>query len=790
MQAVINLSREGTKLRPLSCIRPAGGLTLGGKTLIKRLIEKLKDHKITDIVIVTGYMGHILKTLLGDGSDMGVKIKYIQSQFSDGALKEHADLLETEFIYFSEVVYTDIDFSKCIKFHTAKGAYATIIARKGAVKRILHSKDGRITRIEEQRLWNSISGDEKSLGIYVLNRDIVRFFAEEMSTDIFEGVMPQLVRAGKSIFCMETDALCEGIDTIAAYMRAGFEYLNFVKKKHPKGILIKEGAIVEKGALLEGPCYIGKNAHIHKGAKIGAYSHIGEGTIVCEGATFKRVFTGDGCRVCKNASLRGCILDDSVTIGENCAIHEQAVIGMGTSIGDASTVKSFVKIWPEKNIDSAVTVSENILWGQKKRTRLYRKGIIKGVVNADITPKFCTKLGECVGAMFEGGEVGISTDGSSGGIMVRDAVTAGLLGMGCRVKDFGEQPIPITRRGVMFYMLKGAVNISINEDEGESVAEITVIGKNGMDLTIVERKKLSDLFEKGDYIYPEGKKITECEYVFEYKIYYLKSLVDSTIHHKTPKKVLLACPALWGRRLIASAMTDMKCSVSMYMPYSADTPEKLKGLSQSVDTGGFDIGFATDLKGEKLTVILPGGRILDRDTYEALTALMIMKKYKNAKVYVPLGASSVIDTLAEKYGCQLIRTPVMPETMINNEPKQNPDINDGYIFAFDAVGAVIKIMEYLSCESIDALLEEIPPILMAKTVVEIPLEEIEQAMSRIKEVAKNTDEWSDGVRITLDKGWVAIIPDANKEVCNVVGEGASYEIAKELCDICVEKLLL
>ncbi len=781
MQAVINISSEGTRLRPLSCTKPSGLITLGDKYLIQRLIENLKKLAVTDIVIITGYMGDHVKKSFGETCD-GINIRYVKTDNGDGALKTHSDILENEFLYFSKLVYTEADLSRIVKFHRQKGAYVTILMKKNS-GRLLVGRDNRVSRIEEKRLWNSISGDEKGTGVYMLNRDIIRFIPEEMNTDLFENVLPSLVRSGKSIYALNTSDTVISIEDIPSFMRSGFSFLENLKRTHQKGITVEENAIVEKGALLEAPCYIGKNAHIHKGAKVGAYSHIGEGTVVKEGASIKRSIVLKGCRVGKNVSLRGCVIDDAVVLGDNTTVLEQAVVGKGTKIGEAVTIRSFVKIWPEKTLEDCTTVSENLLWGQKKRTRLYKKGVIEGVVNVDITPRFCTVLGECVAAGFDGGEIGVATDGSAAGAMIRDAVTAGLLGMGCNVKDFGEQPLPITRRGVLFYMLKGAISISVTEKDGEDVAEIDILGSDGLDLDKNTKERMEDYFEKGDFLYPESKKIRESEYLFEYKIHYLKSLVGYQKKNRQPCKILLACPAVWGRRLISSAMADFNCSVSMYMPCDVISPAQKKAFEESVDTGGFDIGFVIDSKCEKLTVVLPKKRTLDDDTYLALTCLVIMKKHKGATINVPLTASSAIDMLAEKHDCKIVRANLIPDDSI----KGKETVSDEYVFRYDAVGSVIKLVDYFSEEDIEALINQIPPITIAKTVIEIPKGDIEKIMGKIKHLG-NTTEKDEGVKITLDKGWVVVMSDTNKEVCHIVGEGANYETAKELCDFCIDEI--
>ncbi len=780
MQAVINLSGEGTRLRPLSCKRCAGMLPVCDKSIIKRTIELLKHHGIKDIVIITEYMSHELEEHLKDEE---MSIQFVPSKGNETGFEACSHIADDTFLYMSKVVYTDFDLTEAISFHKKKHAAVTLLLQHSVKEGIITDKDGRVTRIEEKRMWNYLSG-EQSTGIYILNRDALDAISKGEASD----AMPSLVRSGLSIYTKNITGMCESIHDFASYMRANFAYLDREKSVYAKGIIVEDGAMVETGAILEGPCYVGRNTHVHKGVKVGAYSILGEGSILLEGANVKRSIIGRGCRIGKNATLRGCVLDGGVKVGEASTVYEQAVIGSDSEIGKSVLVKSFVKIWPEKNIEDGAIVSDNIMWGQKKRLKLYEKGKIEGIVNVDITPVFTALLGECAGMLFEGGEVAVSTDGSPSGAMLRDGIVSGLLGSGCSVKDFGEQPLPITRRGVAFYMFKGAVCINVYDKGGEDVAQITIIGKDGFDVDEEFRQKLERCFEKREFMYPTPGDIKECEYLFEYKLYYLKSIVGYKKKNRKKMKLLLSCPATWGRRLIASAMADFSCNVSMYAPPGGEATQP-GAFREAIMLGGFDMGFILDSKCEKLTLVTPDC-IIDEETYEALTSLIIMKKYSGTKIFVPDTASSVIDLLGEKYSCEIIRTKTAPVEIMRHMSGEEKSLSEQFVFRFDAVAAVILLVDYLSCEGmgISQLLEEIPPVNMSKEVVNIPKGEVDFIMSRIHEMEGAADS-QDGVKITFDKGWVLVIPDMEKEVFHVVSEGANGEFARELCDFCVSKIM-
>lgn len=785
MQAVINASGEGTRMRPLSSVNPPFMLSILDKPLIKRTLEGLKKHSVRDILIITGYMGENIKNALGDGKEMGLRIRYIPALFTDGVLKAYSHLLQKEFIYISRPVYSFVNYTRLMDYHRRKGAYVTVASSLSTGDNMTVSKEGVVTKIGEKQLWSRISKGENGLGIYLLNKDIVHYIPEETNVELCENIFPAIIRSGKSIYAHNFGE-GEAIWDLSSYMRSGFLCLD-KRREGATGIIIEEGAIVEKGALLETPCYIGKNAHIHKGAKIGAYSIVGKNTTILERVTIKRGIVGEGCRIEENASLRGCVVDNDCRIGENSCVYEQAVIGQGSRIGKNCVVKSFVKVWPEKETEDNVTLWENIMWGQRKRKKLFENGVIEGTVNVDITPRFATMLGECIGFVSCMGDVGISTDGSPAAFMIREGIVAGLTGQGARVTDFGEQPLAITRRAVMFYMLKAAVVINVFQHGSEERANITIIWEEGVDIDENIRARLEELYEKGEFLYPESKNIREAEYHFEYKLYYLKSIISSGGNKNMPMKILLHCPTPWGRRLITSAMSDFCSTVCIYHPHNAFF-EKQK-FEQAVRDGGFNIGFILDEKCESLTVALPEKGILKKEAYEALCALIVMKKYHDAKIFVPVTASSAVEKLAKIHGATVVRTKSSSENMMKHLSGKEEYLSDQFVFRYDGVGAAIKLVEFITERSISPkeLLGQLPPIEMAREDVRVQ-ENARSYMEKMREFEHMEENNPEGVKIIFDKGWVVVVPDAYKEVFHVVAEGAKAEIAQELCHMCIEKL--
>jgi NDP-sugar pyrophosphorylase family protein len=75
---VILAAGKGTRMQPFSDRYPKPILPIGGKPLVGYQLEALRNIGVTDVVVVIGHLGFEVVRALGDGSDYGVKIRYVE----------------------------------------------------------------------------------------------------------------------------------------------------------------------------------------------------------------------------------------------------------------------------------------------------------------------------------------------------------------------------------------------------------------------------------------------------------------------------------------------------------------------------------------------------------------------------------------------------------------------------------------------------------------------------------------------------------------------------------------
>src|SRR3954449_9897529 len=129
MQAVILVGGEGTRLRPLTSTVPKPVVPLVDRPFIVFMLEWLARHGVDDVVMSCGFLATAVRNVLGDGSQYGLRLRFIEEpepRGTAGALKYAEDLLDERFLMLNGDVLSDIDLTAQIAQHDATGAVGTL----------------------------------------------------------------------------------------------------------------------------------------------------------------------------------------------------------------------------------------------------------------------------------------------------------------------------------------------------------------------------------------------------------------------------------------------------------------------------------------------------------------------------------------------------------------------------------------------------------------------------------------------------------------------------------------
>jgi NDP-sugar pyrophosphorylase family protein len=121
----------GTRLRPLTDERAKPAMPVAGAPLIRRIISWLAAQGIRDLVLNLHSRPETLTTTVGDGSDLGVRVRYSWEQprvlGSAGGARKALPILGAEtFLVVNGDTLTDLGLTALAAAHADSGALATL----------------------------------------------------------------------------------------------------------------------------------------------------------------------------------------------------------------------------------------------------------------------------------------------------------------------------------------------------------------------------------------------------------------------------------------------------------------------------------------------------------------------------------------------------------------------------------------------------------------------------------------------------------------------------------------
>ena len=134
LPALVLTAGLGTRLQPLSFVRAKGALPLGGEALARRILRWLGTAGVREAVLNLHHLPHTLTQTIGDGSDIGLQVRYSWEMpvlGSAGGPRRALPLLSDRdsrgsFLIVNGDTLTDVDLAALIADHQSSGALVTM----------------------------------------------------------------------------------------------------------------------------------------------------------------------------------------------------------------------------------------------------------------------------------------------------------------------------------------------------------------------------------------------------------------------------------------------------------------------------------------------------------------------------------------------------------------------------------------------------------------------------------------------------------------------------------------
>src|SRR5574342_1107397 len=121
MKAILLAGGKGTRLRPLTLHTPKPVVPIFDRAFLHYQIDLLKQvPEIDEVVLSLNYQPRRIEEIFGDGSELGIKIRYVVEPSplgTAGAVRYAGDSLTESVVVFNGDVLTEVDLAAVIALH-------------------------------------------------------------------------------------------------------------------------------------------------------------------------------------------------------------------------------------------------------------------------------------------------------------------------------------------------------------------------------------------------------------------------------------------------------------------------------------------------------------------------------------------------------------------------------------------------------------------------------------------------------------------------------------------------
>ena len=442
-------------------------------------------------------------------------------------------------------------------------------------------------------------------------------------------------------------------------------------------------------------------------------------------------------------------------------------------------------------------------------TRILSISGLRGIVGDGLEPDYLSRFARALGHLADGGTVVISRDGRASGLMVREAVLAGLAAEGCHILDAGIASTPTC--GLLVRRLGAAAGLQItashNPAEWNGLKPLDAAGRvfnaqlGARLVAEIDSRENEPAAVRGGVAEPiEDPAAAHRDAVL--------GIVDTESIRRRPLKVVLDCNHGSGAVLGPELLESLGCDVTVLggAPDGrfAHTPEPLQqhlgGLCQAVLEHGADVGFAQDPDADRLAIVDETGRYIGEELTMALATDRVLAG-SPGPVVVNGSSSRVTADIVERYpGSSFHRSHVgeanvvakMDEVAAVLGGEGNGGVIDPRVGGIrDSFVGMALVLEGLASDgrAPSEWVAGFPVYEIVKQKLPCPAERVAAAVEVLRSAFDDaTVTEGDGLRLDWDDRWVQVRGSNTEPIVRVISEAPDAEVARELCEAVLERV--
>ncbi len=428
---------------------------------------------------------------------------------------------------------------------------------------------------------------------------------------------------------------------------------------------------------------------------------------------------------------------------------------------------------------------------------------VRGVVGDSFTPQLAASFAQAFGTFVGQGEVLIGRDTRASGVMVEQAVVAGLLSVGCKPLCVGVAPTPSVLYLVNEIGVRGGIVITASHNTAPWNA-LKFVDRRGLFLNEIHAEELFDLYHQQDFHQVSEFDLPVVEHrgePTETHFRRVRDYIDGDRIRTAGFRVAVDCCNGVGALYTADFLRDaFGCeTVTLFDKISDDferdpepLPRHLDALRDTVIREQCHIGFAQDPDGDRLAVVDETGRPIGEDQTVALAIQQVLRHHEQGPVAINMSASKCIERAARDLGSEVIRTKTgeinVSERMLEAGAVAGGEHTGGIIVPAvhpcrDSYTGMALILEHLAMSGrrVSELSGALPQYHLAKDKIPIRNEWAPAIMRGFRHRFEGQNiNYMDGLFIDFGERWIHVRRSNTESVLRIIAEAPRQAEAEQL----------
>ncbi len=434
--------------------------------------------------------------------------------------------------------------------------------------------------------------------------------------------------------------------------------------------------------------------------------------------------------------------------------------------------------------------------------KLFGSSGVRGLTNIDLTPILACEVACAVATHSETKKVIVAKDTRVSGNMLEHALVSGLISCGNEI--FLADMVPTPALAYTSKTMGADAGFMLTASHNPAPYNGIKVFKADLSYTDADQEAVEKIVGEGFYKRADWRNLGKVFKIDAAKLYL--DMLMKAVKLKDHWSVVVdsGCGAAYDvapkmLKALGCKVLALNSQPDGHFPARKSEPnaESLQDLAKTVKIMGADIGIAFDGDADRVAFVDENGAFVSFDRSLAAYGAFALERNGGGTIITTIEASMCVDTMAERYDGTVVRTKV-GDIYVSEAIKR-----EGAIFGGEPCGAWVHPQQHFCPDgplsaaffiaaiqnqetSVSKFISDVPEYPTQRVSFNCKNEAKYSLIDKLGKVLKvmfpNFNDYStvDGVRLTLEDGWLLVRASGTEPLIRLTVEGKTMQAAKDI----------